>query len=397
MLVTVKALTGGNFQVDVQPSDTIAAVKQKIKDIKGHPLENQKIIFSGKVLADDKTIQDCNIKEKDFLVSMVSKPKAPKPEAASSSATAAAPPKADAEPESTSTAAGEPAPAAAAPASSESAAPAASTVSETPAATESGSEGAAASAGDSSSFLRGPELERAIQSMMEMGFERPQVERAMRASFNNPDRAVEYLMTGIPEGLDQPAASAAPAAGSAAASAGAGAGAGAAGGQAQPARGGNLFEAAAAQAQGGRRGGAGAEGAGGLGGEDDEQGGEMIDLSNPAMLQQLRSLAQENPAALQPLVQAIAQQNPQLAVALQANPAAVLSLLQGMNGGDGGPGEEIEIPSFDSLGQEDRDNIGTITAMGVPQDKAIEVYFACGKNVELAVSYYFEHPDDFAD
>lgn len=35
-----------------------------------------------------------------------------------------------------------------------------------------------------------------MNSMQEMGFPQDKVQRAMRMSFNNPDRAVEYLMNG---------------------------------------------------------------------------------------------------------------------------------------------------------------------------------------------------------
>lgn len=54
----------------------IESVKQKIHDAQGHAIEQQKLIFSGRILENAKTIDSYEIKEKDFLVVMVSKPKA---------------------------------------------------------------------------------------------------------------------------------------------------------------------------------------------------------------------------------------------------------------------------------------------------------------------------------
>ena len=71
--------------------------------------------------------------------------------------------------------------------------------------------------------MSGPELESAINNIVEMGFPREDVQRAMRMSYNNPDRAVDYLMNGLPAEPTPQASPAAPSAAAPAPSAGGGA------------------------------------------------------------------------------------------------------------------------------------------------------------------------------
>ncbi|KAK4123089.1 UV excision repair protein Rad23 [Parathielavia appendiculata] len=381
MKVTFKDLKQQKFVLDVEPTDLISSVKQKISEERGWDPKLQKLIYSGKILKDEDTVESYKIEEKGFVVCVVNKPKEPKPTPAPEASTSAAP--ATPAPAQSSTPAPPAAPAQTSGAAA--AAPATPTPSRTAAAAEGG-------ATDANTLAMGEQRAEAIANMLAMGFERSQIDAAMRAAFYNPERAVEYLLSGIPEHLQQPEAAARPAAAPAAAAAAAPA-AGAGGDDDGNV---NLFDLAAQAGRGsGARSGSGvAAGAGAEAGQ--QQGlGNLEFLRHNAQFQQFRQVVQQQPQMLEPILQQLGAGNPQLAQLIAQNPDQFLSLLSESAGDDDAPlppgAHQISVT------EEERDAIERLTRLGFTQDQAIQAYFACDKNEELAANFLFDQPDDDDD
>eukprot|EP00560_Eucampia_antarctica_P001521 CAMPEP_0197832238 /NCGR_PEP_ID=MMETSP1437-20131217/13867_1 /TAXON_ID=49252 ORGANISM="Eucampia antarctica, Strain CCMP1452" /NCGR_SAMPLE_ID=MMETSP1437 /ASSEMBLY_ACC=CAM_ASM_001096 /LENGTH=443 /DNA_ID=CAMNT_0043435495 /DNA_START=72 /DNA_END=1403 /DNA_ORIENTATION=+ len=175
MQLTVKTLKGGKFVINAEPSSTIMVVKGLIEQAKSElPAANMKLIHSGKVLKDTATIGDCNIKENDFVVVMVTKVKKEAAAAASKPATQTE------QKEDTKAAAASPmAVSSTEPSSNATPANAAATA---PAAAEASDEFPA----------------EVLANLTGMGFPEAEVKACLRASHGNPDVAVEFLTNGIP-------------------------------------------------------------------------------------------------------------------------------------------------------------------------------------------------------
>ncbi|XP_005329791.2 UV excision repair protein RAD23 homolog B isoform X1 [Ictidomys tridecemlineatus] len=407
MQVTLKTLQQQTFKIDIDPEETVKALKEKIESEKGKdafPVAGQKLIYAGKILNDDTALKEYKIDEKNFVVVMVTKPKAvttpaPAPTQQSSSAT-------------TTTVSSSTAPAVTqAPTPTPALAPTSTPASITPATTTASSEPAPTSAtqqekaaekpvetpaatsptssdstsGDASrsnlfedatsALVTGQSYENMVTEIMSMGYEREQVIAALRASFNNPDRAVEYLLMGIPGDREsQAVVEPAQAAGT---------------GTSQS----SAVAAAAATTTATTT--------------TASSGGHPLEfLRNQPQFQQMRQIIQQNPSLLPALLQQIGRENPQLLQQISQHQEHFIQMLNepvqesGGQGGGGGSGSGgiAEAGSghmnYIQVTPQEKEAIERLKALGFPEGLVIQAYFACEKNENLAANFLLQQNFD---
>ncbi|XP_057459967.1 ubiquitin receptor RAD23b-like [Actinidia eriantha] len=337
MKLTVKTLKGSHFDIRVQPTDTIMSIKKNIEDVQGkdnYPCGRQLLVHNGMVLEDESTLVENKVSEDEFLVVMLSKSKT-----LGSSGTSSTQPVT--QPMSNPTPAPEPPVQAPAPGSTSSASNVAT------ANTPSDTYGHAAS-----NLVAGSNLEQTIQQIMDMGggtWDKETVTHALQAAYNNPERAVDYLYSGIPEAAEvavpgahfpanQATISGVP--------------------NSSPL---NLFPQETIS------------GGGGLGPFD------FLRNSQQHMLQEL------------------GRQNPQL---LRPDHAEFLQLInEPVDGSEGDLFDqpEQEMPHAISVTPAEQEAVERLEAMGFDGALVREAFLACDRNEELTVNYLLENAGDFED
>ncbi|NWS58817.1 RD23B protein, partial [Chunga burmeisteri] len=375
----------------------VKALKEKIESERGKdafPVAGQKLIYAGKILNDDTALKEYKIDEKNFVVVMVTKPKAAAGATQQSNATTVSSTTAAPTPVAAPIPAAAPVPAPvppppvpdavaceSAPVSAPKEEKPAEKTPEAPAAVSPSS--TESTTGDTSrsnlfedaisALVTGQSYENMVTEIMSMGYEREQVIAALRASFNNPDRAVEYLLMGIP-GDNQ-----------------------------------TVAEPPQAASTGTSQSSAVAAAVATIPTTTSSLGGHPLEfLRNQPQFQQMRQIIQQNPSLLPALLQQIGRENPQLLQQISQHQEHFIHMLnepvlesrQGLSGSDDGTstGGAAEPGSghmnYIQVTPQEKEAIERLKALGFPEGLVIQAYFACEKNENLAANFLLQQNFD---
>lgn len=348
MLITFKTLQQISFTIEVDPKISVAELKTEIfkKNGPDFPAENLNLIYAGVILDDARNVESYNIDEKKFIVVMVKKLNvASSSSASSTSAAASETPKQ----------------------------PPVEKKEETQQPEQKKEEvaavSAAAAAPEPTASISG-DLDETVKSIMEMGYDRQMVEQALRASFNNPERAVEYLISGIPdnaidETIQQSASIASVAAGTP--------------------------QSAANTSQ--------------LSSDSSASEHPLEFLRSQPQFQQMRSLLSTNPELLSTILQQIGQTNPALLKLISEHQHDFLNMLNEQEDRDQPVGGSNTTSSRDSdrdshptevlqITPQDKQAIERLKAMGFEEHLVLQAYFACEKDENSAANLLLSSSDD---
>ncbi|GAM20250.1 hypothetical protein SAMD00019534_034250 [Acytostelium subglobosum LB1] len=334
MKVTIKNVNKEVYQFEVTGEEKVSQLKDMITENHKHLQSWQTLIYSGKILENDNTIASYNITESGFIVCMVKKPKEDAP--ALGSVAAASPPPATT-PAAPTTTPIQPTPT-----------PTATTTPITTPAPAPSPVTVTSPQPRDPSFVTGPEYEATLKNIEDMGFSREEGVRALRAAYNNPDRAVELLVTG-----QLPAAGSAPV---------------------QQDDDEDEVDTQDADVQGQAPGQPGQPG----------QANIFDELRNHPMFPQIREQIQRDPNVIQELLQQLTQTNPGLVRQITEHPQDFLRLFQD-------PQQMVQI----QITPQEREAIERLIQItGMNKRVVIEAYFACDKDEQMTASYLFDNVNE---
>lgn len=276
MKLTIKDLRQCTFQIEVDEKKTVKEFKDIIENVKGplYAANRQTLIYAGKILENSSTLNTLNLDEKHFLVLMLRPPvsKNDKLEVADQSA--------------------------------------------------------ASGVLNTENSLTYPEP---IANLIEMGYDREDVLNALQASSNNPERAVEYLINGLPDDH--------------------------------------------------------------LNNMDTQlPSNRLAFLRQSPEFRQMQQLVFENPIALRGCIDQLSRTNPQLFQIISENQQDFIDLLNEFHPTEDNVLFENNTADI-TITDAERGTIERLKALGFSEHLVIQAYFACDKDENLTAEFLFSQVD----